>query len=125
MRDALIVVGTQPADRFPLLRILERRFEFAHPRAHGFGHADARGAMSRASVSSVSTTFQRRIRTGKSNPCPTSVTTITTKTMNKISRGEESLTGNASAAASETTPRIPAVPKMNSTCHGGAGPSRS
>ena len=58
-----------------------------------------------------------------SKPPPTSVTTMTTNTVNKIRSRCGKFTGSASAAASETTPRIPAVPMMNVTRQDGGGPS--
>ena len=75
---------------------------------------------SRARISSSSSsvpssiTPRRRISHGSVRPCPTTVTRISAKVMNWISSRPGSgspasvLRGSASAAASETAPRIPA-----------------
>jgi hypothetical protein len=52
--------------------------------------------------------FSRLIRTGSVRPCPTSVARITAKVRKMIRSRSGKPVGSARAAASETTPRIPA-----------------
>ena len=61
---------------------------------------------------------------GSVSPWPTSVATITQKVRNRIRSRDGKSGGSARAAASETTPRMPAQDTMNTARGGGYG-SRS
>src|SRR5262249_40262929 len=64
---------------------------------------------------------------GNIRPCPTSVTRITENVKNRMRSRygngcpEETVSGMASAAASETMPRMPVNAIRNGHCHGGEG----
>ena len=66
----------------------------------------------------------RRITHGNVKPCSTSVPSTTAKVRKRISDRAGKSGASANAAASETTPRMPAHETTAGICHGGDG-SRS
>ena len=97
--------------------------ELLEARERGLG-ALIRAFASSRSAETSSGRRSARISSGSVRPCPTSVTRMTTNVRNTIRSRPGTSIGSASAAASETAPRIPAHEMTTGACHGGYG-SRS